>query len=323
MTAGAPSGVVMIGICTYRRPSLAHTLASLSTLLRPSNPISIIIADNDDTPTAKSLVAGVSMAHPIDLRFIHAPARNISVARNAILETSRRGGARFLAFLDDDEVASPHWLARLLHRQAETGAEAVIGPVQAIYGQDAPQWMQNGLVHDTTAEVGQDGVVRQGYTSNVLLDLAAPALQGLMFDPARGRSGGEDTAFFRDMLRAGGRIVWAPDAIVREAVTEDRASLNWLLRRRYRMGQTHASLLAEGKSKPARAAATVLATTKAVACLGIAGVRFFDVEGRNRALMRGALHIGAVAELVGLDRIEIYGDGPRMLQPKPPEGDGR
>ncbi len=323
MTGNVCTDAVAIGICTFQRPSLAQTLASLAKLSRPANPISIIVADNDERPTAQPLVATLAATHPMPLRFVHAPARNISVARNAVLQASRDAGVRYLAFLDDDELADPSWLVKLLERQAETGAEAVVGPVRALYGREAPRWMQAGSVHDMRQDPGPDGTLGQGHTSNVLLDLAAPVLLGLRFDPARGRTGGEDTAFFREMIAGGGRIAWAPDAMVEETVPDDRATLRWLLRRRYRMGQTHASLIGNGMTPPARAAALALALAKAFACLGLAGVRSFDELGRNRALMRGALHIGAVAELVGLDRVELYGDGHRMQQERPSEGAGR
>ena len=322
MTALAASDAVVIGICTFQRPSVAATLASLSGLSRLAGPVSILVADNDETPSARSLVTGLAAAHPIPLRYIHAPARNISIARNALLQASRDAGARFLAFLDDDEMASPRWLATLLERQAETAAAAVVGPVRAVYGQGAPAWMRAEAIHDMRLDPGPGGSVSQGHTSNALLDLTAPALRGLLFDPARGRTGGEDTAFFRHMSAAGGRIAWAPDAVVEETVPDHRATLRWLLRRRYRMGQTHASLIADGMGRPARAAATVLAAAKVIACLGMAGMRSFDERRRNRALIRGALHLGAVAELVGFDRIELYGEGTWMRPDFPSEGAG-
>lgn len=295
---------VAIGICTFRRTSVADCLASLTGLERG---VSVIVADNDDAPSAQARIAEIAATFPLALRYVHAPARNISVARNAVLDAARASGARNLAFLDDDEVAGPGWLEALQKRQAETGAEAVVGPVRALYRPDAPAWMQRGAVHDARPPPLPGGWLRDGYTSNVLLDLAAPALRGLRFDPARGRTGGEDTAFFRALLEAGGRIAWAPEALVCETVPDDRATLSWLLLRRYRMGQTHAGLIRDGKGAAARLGAGVLAGGKALACLGIAGVRSFDTLGRNRALMRGALHVGAVAELMGLDRVELYG----------------
>ncbi len=296
------TGATVIGICTFRRPELAATLASL----RDAAAQTIIVADNDDTPSAAALAAA---PHPVPLRYLHAPARNISVARNAILDAARADGARFVAFLDDDEVALPGWLAALQARQAQTGAAAVVGPVVAVYGPQAPAWMRRSAIHDTRPEVDATGAVTNGYTCNTLIDLDAPALQGLRFDPARGRTGGEDTAFFRAVAAAGGRIVAAPDAILHEAVPASRATLRWLLQRRYRMGQTHGSLLGvrDPSRDPSRAAALALATAKAAACLAAAGLRGFDAAGRNRALVRGALHAGVVAELLGLSRLEPYG----------------
>jgi succinoglycan biosynthesis protein ExoM len=298
---------VIIGICTFRRASIRATLASLAGLTRPANPVSIIVADNDDNPTAAAMIAKSAAMHPFPIRYIHAPARNISVARNAILEASLAARAQYLAFLDDDETAVQGWLTGLLQRQDDSGAAAVVGPVCAVYGDAAPRWMRRGQVHDTWPDIDGTGVVREGYTCNVLLDLGAPALRGLRFDAMRGRTGGEDTAFFRGLRAQGGEIVAAPDALVHETVPAERASLPWLLRRRYRMGQTHASLIAEGRGWPSRMAALVLAAMKGGACMGMAGMRVFDPLGRNRALMRGALHLGAVAELAGFNRVEIYG----------------
>ena len=77
-----------------------------------------------------------------------------------------------------------------------------------------------------------DGAITSGYTCNVLVDLADPAAGRLRFDPVRGRSGGEDSAFFAGFLAAGGKIAFAPLAVVHENVPSDRARLAWLLRRR-------------------------------------------------------------------------------------------
>jgi succinoglycan biosynthesis protein ExoM len=304
----ARGGLAVIGLCTFRRASVADTLRSLAALEPLTHPVSIVVADNDDTPSAKAAVAAIAFGHGIRVRYVHAPARNISVARNAVLEAARDVGARYLAFLDDDEIASPGWFAALRRRQAETGAAAVVGPVRAVYRPGAPLWMQRGAVHDIRPEFDRNGEVRDGYTSNVLLDLSSPAIRGLGFDPRRGQTGGEDTAFFHALKAAGGSIVFAPDAMVQEGVPDDRATLRWLLRRRYRMGQTHADLLIDGRGMAARLAALALASAKAGACVGLAGFRAFDPLGRNRALMRGTLHIGVVAELVGLDRVELYGN---------------
>ena len=43
----------------------------------------------------------------IDISYIHAPARNISIARNACVEAAT---GKWIAFIDDDELASENWL---------------------------------------------------------------------------------------------------------------------------------------------------------------------------------------------------------------------
>ena len=306
--ADAPSApaAIVIGLCTFRRASVSGTLDSLARLA-PLPDARIIVADNDDVPGARDRVAATAAGHPLPVTYLHAPARNISVARNAVLDAARASGARFLAWIDDDETAEPGWLAALVSRQAETGAAAVLGPVHAVYGADAPGWMRAGRVHDTLPVPGAGGRMLYGYTSNALVDLAHPALAGLRFDPARGRTGGEDTAFFQAVTSAGGEIGFAPGAVVAETVPPERASLGWLLRRRFRIGQTHASLFAPKAGLARRAAAAGLSAAKVAACLGTATLRAADPLGRNRALIRGALHLGALAELAGIGRIEPYG----------------
>lgn len=303
---------VLIGICTFRRPELEATLNSLQALAPCGLPVSVAIADNDETPSAQCRVDGIAARHALPITYLHAPKANISIARNALLDHARALGARLLVFLDDDETVEAGWLAALVSAWRKptdslpTGA--VLGPVTAHYGEGAPNWMRQARAHDTLPVYAGDGTITSGYTCNVLIDLADPAMAGLRFDPARGRAGGEDSAFFADFLAAGGRISFAPDARVHETVPANRARLAWLMRRRYRMGQTHASLIAQGRSWTGRMGAAAVAATKALACGGMALIGAARPAWRNRQLMRAALHIGAVAQLGGARQIEIYGN---------------
>lgn len=130
--------------------------------------------------------------------------------------------------------------------------------------------------------------------------------------------GGEDTAFFAALSQAGGRIAYAPDAIARETVPEARARLGWLLRRRFRMGQTHGSLLAEGRGVAGRLAQAGLAGAKALACLGLALIGLPDPLRRNSALTRASLHLGVIAALLGMRAITLYGQA-AAAQHGPPQ----
>src|SRR5262249_44504381 len=93
---------IMIDVCvrTYRRLELADTLRSLAAMSVPAEAaIRVIVADNDDWPSAEELVEELAEALPFEVVYLHAPASNISVARNACLE---RADGDFVAFVDDD-----------------------------------------------------------------------------------------------------------------------------------------------------------------------------------------------------------------------------
>ncbi len=300
---------IAIGICTFRRPHLTTTLQSLGAV--GGARVAVFVADNDDTPPTDPASTTLSLieaaACPVPLICLHAPARNISIARNAVLVAAKAAGARYLAFLDDDETVGAGWLDHLLGVMAETGAAAVLGPVEARYQPGAPAWMQTGAVHDTHPVTDNTGTILSGYTCNVLIDLHHLSTQRLMFDLARGRTGGEDTAFFHAMRKAGGSIAYAPQALAREDVPADRATLRWLLRRRYRMGQTHGSLIVARQNRAARVGTAAIAGAKVLACLGLAIRHVANDLARNRALMRAALHVGTVSAAFGRAGIELYG----------------
>lgn len=311
MTSDAAPRVV-IAICTFRRPALAQTLASLRDLEDCGLPVAIAVADNDASPTAQDLVTRIAADHPLPLSYLHAPSANISIARNALLDHARATGVRLLVYLDDDQMAPTDWLRRLVQAWSSQSVGAILGPVVAAYPADVPDWMMRARPHDTLPVTGAGGSIKTGYTGNTLMDLVDPAWQGLRFDLARGRSGGEDTALFAAYTSAGGRIGFAADAIVNETIPADRARLSWLLRRRYRMGQTHASLQTHRAGLGGRLKAVGLASAKALACGAMALGRAADPARRNPQLMRAALHAGAVAQLLGARQIELYGKTPGL-----------
>jgi len=73
-------------------------------------------------------------------------------------------------------------------------------------------------------------------TNNVLVRSAVVRTLDLRFDPRFALSGGGDIVFFRAIHAAGYRIVYAPDACVREMIPRERANLGFLWRRWYRVG---------------------------------------------------------------------------------------
>ncbi|RCS25645.1 glycosyltransferase family 2 protein [Phyllobacterium salinisoli] len=294
-----------IGVCTYRRRELEATLRSLARQVVPENcSIRIIIADNDVEPSARELVAQLAPSLPFELRYIHSPASNISIARNACLDASN---GDFIAFIDDDETASEDWLAYLLAAALDGNADAVLGPVRASYGEEAPRWMSQGDFH-STFPVWVGGEIRTGYTCNVLLRRAAPCVAGRRFSLALGRSGGEDTQFFSELREAGGKIAYAPEAWVHEPVPAGRARFSWLAKRRFRVGQTHGRLICRKVTGLGLARQIVLAAAKAFYSFAAALVTVLSATRRNRSLLRGIMHVGVISGLMGIREIQQYGE---------------
>ena len=111
--------LVTIGICTYRRASVVDTIVSLAAqILPPKTSLRVVVADNDSEPEARDRVFAAAAEWAVDVTYIHAPARNICIARNACLEAAT---GDWVAFLDDDETASPGWLGALLTEAVEVG----------------------------------------------------------------------------------------------------------------------------------------------------------------------------------------------------------
>ena len=291
--------VVDVCICTFRRPSLLETLKTIAAQdLPPAVAVRVVVADNDGTDSARQLCADAARDLGLDLHYVHAPERNISIARNACLDAAT---ASLVAFIDDDELAEPSWLSAMLAAMTDQ-ADVVFGHVVAVYPEDGPAWARTADLHSIQPTILPGGEIRTGYTSNVLMRRAVIGDQ--RFDPELGRSGGEDTFFFFQLRRRGARLASAPAAIVREPAAHNRLSLGWLTRRSFRSGQTHARLLESTGAN--RFAAMAVAASKAVVC-GVAAVVSVPAGAQwRRQLVRGSLHLGVVAKLSGVSDLKIY-----------------
>ena len=226
-----PSAVTVC-ICTFRRASIISTLHSVVGQILPADvSCRIIVVDNDFDRTAEPLIIDFRKTTEMPIEYVHAPGQNISTARNAGLNACK---TRWLAFMDDDEIASLDWLGRLMARRED--ASAVFGPSEAVYNFACPKWVKKVDLHSNRV-IWRHGAIETGYTSNVLIDLNFVRAHKLRFDERLGRTGGEDTMFFAAMRQSGGRLAYVSEAVAYERVPNARTTLNWVAKRRYRVGQ--------------------------------------------------------------------------------------
>lgn len=226
---------VGVAICTYRRPrGLARLLGALPAAFEDvaEAPV-VLVVDNDGTDPR---VAEAVAAAPFDVRLTVEPSPGISAARNRAFAAAEAAGVATLALIDDDEWPDPGWLAALLARRVATGAAVVGGVVVPEFPAGCAhlaRWRRFWSVLPQR-RAGRPFVHA---TSNVLVDLGAVrALPRPLFDAAHGLSGGGDLVFFSRLFDLGVPMAWATDAVVREEVPPERASLAWLARRRRRVG---------------------------------------------------------------------------------------
>lgn len=293
--------LIDLSLCTFRRPGVAGTLRSINELDIPAGVrLRVLVVDNDHAPSARDTVAGAARGMDVAVHYIHAPAANISVARNAGLDAAK---ADWIAFLDDDETVPSGWLRALLDRQAKTDADAVFGHSQARYGPEAPDWIVAHAYHSNVAKA-RGGIVFTGHTCNALLRWGDAPWTHARFDLGRGRSGGEDTEFFFRLFRMGARYAIADDAPAYEDVAPERLSLRWLRKRHYRMGQSYASS-APGARR--RLALFATASAKAAFCHAMAVATAPAVKQRNFWILRGTMHAGVCAGCLSLPSEELYG----------------
>ena len=305
---------VAVCICTLRRPS--SLLAAMESVVRQELPsgvhLRMIVVDNDRTPTAQPVVDSVRARAGFPVEYRHCPGENISIARNAALDAATEP---WLTFVDDDERASPRWIAELL--AARTGAQAVFGPCEAIYRVDAPAWMQRGDFHSNRIAAPQ-ATIDTGYTSNVLVDMTFVRQHGLKFDVSLGRSGGEDTIFFHAMRRLGAVLAYAPQAFVYEEVTAARTTGGWIARRKYRAGQTYALMLR--RFSPRRYALSKWTSPLKIGACAIASAACALDQTRFRWwMMRGVFHVGVLSFALGVRIHQEYGprEAPRTERGPP------
>jgi succinoglycan biosynthesis protein ExoM len=297
--AAATAPNLDVCVCTFQRPSLRQTLASLAAQ-QGAPPFRVIVSDNDETPSAEPLVEVARRELGLNILYVHAPARNISIARNACLD---RAEAELVAFVDDDEIAPPGWLATISAYLEKQRFDVVFGPVKAIYPEAAPRWARQGDFHSFQT-IERNGAVDTGYSSNVIFRRAIVGAR--RFDLALGRSGGEDAFFFAMLHHHGAKLGLCPDAVLEEPTPVQRLRLTWLLKRSFRSGQTHARITCDLRGG-SRAAMVSLAALKAGYCAFGALLTFWSPVLWRTNLIRGALHAGAVARALGARDLELYG----------------
>ncbi len=227
---------VSIVIPTQRRPGgLAAAMASaLAQAGVDPATVELVVADNDQVPSAREAVEAAAKAAPFPVAYVHEPAAGVANVRNTALTVARGG---LIAFLDDDQEAPEGWLAALLAVQAATSADVVFGPVHARAPETVTEHRAYFERFFSRLDDSAEGLIDHFYGcgNSLILRAALPAHRP--FAVERNQIGGEDDLLFGNLQAGGARFAWAPGAWVWEDPGPARLTLCYTLARAFGYGQ--------------------------------------------------------------------------------------
>ncbi len=230
-------------ICTHNRA--AYLGAAIDSLLAQdfAAAFEVIVVDNASTDATKQVVSGLS--HPL-LRYVYEPTVGLSIARNTGAKLAQ---AAILAYLDDDAVASPHWLSALWSAYQTHEKLAIAGGrVTLIWTESIqpPRWLSAGLAANLGAyDLGRSAIFidRPGLTPRGLnYSIRRSFWQQVGgFDLKLGRVGknllsNEELHMTELALQQGWQVAYLPDAHVAHHVAPERLHPAWFLSRSWWQG---------------------------------------------------------------------------------------
>ena len=224
---------VSVCIASLRRPrGLARLLDSLFRQKLPEGlDVEIVVVDNDAAGEARPKAMAVCDAART-VRWFVEPRQNIALARNRALREAR---GRWIAFIDDDEIADENWLAAYWKLVEDDAGDGFFGPVLPRLGEVVTPWLDAETFfshprHPTGTPLARN----EGRSGNALVRRSL--FSEHRFDPTWGRTGGSDVELFDRMLAAGARFLWCDEALVHEIIPPRRHRLGWLSQRAFRGG---------------------------------------------------------------------------------------
>lgn len=250
-------------ICTHNRAEyLTKAIQSLIDQHTPKDKYEIIVVDNCSTDPTKKVVEKFSNLG--NVRYIHESTLGLSYARNTGWHNAR---GKYVAYLDDDAIACPVWLDKILEvfETVTPRPGCVGGKAEPLWEAPRPTWLSDKLVTGLT-------VINWSDTPHVLPDLSQRWLVGAniafpveVLERVGGFTSGLDRAgknllssgdifLEKQILKAGYSCFYHPKITVSHHIQKSRLEKGWFIRRYYWQGVSDAAmqLLEESPSKMKR-----------------------------------------------------------------------
>lgn len=230
---------IVVCIPCFRRPEhLRQTLQSLVDQ-RTDRRFAVVMVENDASTCGSVPVAGEFLrSGKLHGLGVVEPRQGNCQAINAAFETAQAmfpNAADFL-MIDDDEIASPDWLERMVGAAEATGADVVGGPVLQRFTDEAKRELQRHPAFRPAYEASGPVPIIYGCGNCLIRRPVFEKLGSPAFDPRFNFLGGGDVDFFTRCRRIGMKFLWLAEAVIVETVPDARTRPSWLALRGLRIG---------------------------------------------------------------------------------------
>ena len=223
----------VVSVVVPTRGRAAYLEVTLDSLLAQRTGIAheiLVVDDGDGGPTADAVRARRAVRY-----LPHGPARGLNAARNTGV---RESAAPLIAFVDDDVLVPPGWLAALVEgADRDLDAEAFGGPIRARFEGRPPRGCGREQPPITTLDLGeQDREVDFVWGANFAVRRTAVDRVG-PFDESIELPHGDEEEWLERLHAAGGRVVYLAGAGLDHRRTAEDARLRPLARAAYARGR--------------------------------------------------------------------------------------
>lgn len=248
LSQGEP--LISVVICTRNRADhLSRAIQSVVEQGWCEDQYEVIVVNNGSTDRTREVVRSFELNGRVRHEFEGTVGLNH--ARNTGWLRAR---GRYIAYLDDDAVACPGWLAAIEEAFAATpGMGAVGGRVDPIWDGDRPRWLSDAITLSLTILNWSDQPmaidIRRGYLVGANMAVPRSVLAEVGgFHPGLDRVGERmrfngDIFLEKQIIRRGYTCLYYPKMAVRHLVPNSRLKKSWFIRRFYSQGLSDAAML--------------------------------------------------------------------------------
>ncbi len=238
---------ITVCICTHDRPDYVRDcLAGLREQTVASDRFETLIVDSASSKPNAAILASLARDHGAHL--IRVDQLGVSLARNSGAQAAR---TPYIAYIDDDAIPAPDWIAAILAALTEPGAPPAVlgGRILPYWEAPLPAWWPPSLrgvlsiiEHEGRGEYRSPAMPAnlEPYAANMVVSVAALRSAG-GFPATAGRYGtvllsDEEVQLAWTLQNLGHSVRYDSRIVVRHQIQASRFTPTWLLSRLYWQG---------------------------------------------------------------------------------------